>query len=303
MRINNCKKMMLFGMIVIALIIANSVYVSADILSNESAKAKEAIDNAIKAIEEMQARNISILRPNESLQKALQLYEAQLALEKSGRSAKYDLVIKYALEVVDIKEKAFKAYDELIVFEEFFNSTAKEIDLSAAYSKNQEILKSFKEERYEDTLKLIDEGYKLVSEIEASHTMVNLFYEAVSGRIKRFLINNWKNILVVLAVFTVVGIIFRKPINKIRIKLKLNDLMSQKKSIDRLIRNLQHKYFETKEISESEYHVKITKFKEMLRDVERQIFITKEEYMKYSKPAVSEKVHTKPSNKKRSKRK
>jgi len=45
---------------------------------------------------------------------------------------------------------------------------------------------SFDEERFEDTLELIDDGYNKISELESSQTAVNAVYSATSRTLKNF---------------------------------------------------------------------------------------------------------------------
>ena len=73
-------------------------------LSNESIQANKLINQAEKDITEMQLRNIPINRVNESYQDAVQLYAAQTALERTSKKADFDLVIRYATNVNDVKK-------------------------------------------------------------------------------------------------------------------------------------------------------------------------------------------------------
>jgi len=99
-------------------------------LSNESIQAKELINQAEEDILYMESRNIPIMRANESYQEAVQIYSAQLSLEREEKEADYKLVIKKAFEVSVIKEVAVKASDELQIFKESFEEAEKETNLS-----------------------------------------------------------------------------------------------------------------------------------------------------------------------------
>jgi len=46
---------------------------------------------------------------------------------------------------------------------------------------------------------------------------------------------------------------------------------------------MQEGYFKTKKLSESEYNIKLKKFKELIRDIDRQIMVLKEDMFKFEK--------------------
>jgi glucose-6-phosphate isomerase len=56
--------------------------------------------------------------------------------------------------------------------------------------------------------------------------------------------------------------------------------MTQKKALNTLIQNMQKSYFKTKKLSETEYTIKFIKFKELIRDIDRQIMVLKEDIFK-----------------------
>jgi hypothetical protein len=66
-------------------------------------------------------------------------------------------------------------------------------------------------------------------------------------------------------------------------RIKLNNIILRKKTINNLIKEMQTKYFKTKKISENEYNLKLKKFEEMLRDIERETMVLKEEIFKAKK--------------------
>jgi len=63
-------------------------------------------------------------------------------------------------------------------------------------------------------------------------------------------------------------------------RMKFNHLMTQKKALNTLIQNIQKSYFKTKKLSKTEYTIKLKKFKELIRDIDRQIMVLKEEMFK-----------------------
>ena len=252
-------------------------------LRNDSIQAKESLNQAEKDILEMTEKNIPINRVNETFQGALQLYEAQLALEQKRGNADYDLVIKYTSDINSIKEKAIQSNDELKIFKETFEEINKETNLSEMQEEYNAILQSFNEERFEDTLKLISQGYDQISEIQSSQTALNSFYNATSKTIKNFFINNWLKLLIIFSVAIVFILIFKTNLKKLKMRIKFNQLYTQKKAIDNLLKRMQKSYFKDRTMPESDYRTRIKKFKELIRDIDRQIMVLKEDLFKLNK--------------------
>ena len=252
-------------------------------LSNESIQAKEALNQAEKNIFEMIEINIPINRVNETYQEALQLYLAQLALEEKKGNVNYDLVIKYASDINSIKEKGIQSNDELKIFKETFEEISKETNLSEMEEEYNALLQSFDEERFEDTLKLINSGYDRISEIQSSQTALNSFYNATSKTIKNFFVNNWLKLLIIFSVALILLLIFKTNLKKLKMRIKFNNLHTQKKAINNLLENIQKDYFKTRKMSEADYKIRIKKFKELIRDIDRQIMVLKEDLFKLNK--------------------
>lgn len=66
-------------------------------------------------------------------------------------------------------------------------------------------------------------------------------------------------------------------------RVKLNNLIMQKKSINELIKEMQKNYFKSKTMSETEYKIKLNFYEEFIRDIERQIMMLREEMFKRDK--------------------
>ena len=264
-------------------------------LSNESINAQKAIEKAGNDIAEMQSKEIPILRVNESLTEAIQFYSGQVLLEENNKTGNYKLVMDNALKIEKIKEKAIKASDELKIFREAYENAKKENNLSSMESDYNEIELSFTEERFEDTLLLIDAAYNKISDLEASQTALKLFYDTTSRTLQQFFIDNWnsllsgkfyKSVYFYFFVFFILILIFWTTLKKLSVGSKMKHLMLQKATLNSLIKKMQYDYFKLKKISEIEYKVKTDRFKEMIRDIDRQIPLLKETLAKLDKEKI-----------------
>lgn len=260
-------------------------YVSA--YTNESVLAKQALEKAEENVLDMYSKGIPIKRVNESLQEAIQLYLAQIALEEKNKLGNYKLIFEYASQISSIKEISIKASDELKVFTEFYKEAKIQNNLSEMEKDYEKIISSFNEERFEETLSLIEEGYKKISEIQSKQTTLNLFYKTTSQSIKRFLFENWKALTTFFVLAVILLIIFKRQIRSFLIKNKIKNLILQKEAINSLIKDLQVRYFKSKTISETEYKVKVERFKEMIRDINREIPLLREELFKLNRKIYS----------------
>lgn len=249
-------------------------------LSNESIQAKESLNQAEKDISEMISRNISIRRVNESYQEALQIYSAQMALEEKASSADYKLIMKSTSEISSIKKTALESKDELEIFKKTFANAEKQANLSAMNDDYNQIIISFNEERFEDTLTLIKKGYDKISEIQSSQTAVNAVYLATSRTVKDFFIQNGLKIVIIGGIAFFLLLVFWSTLTKLRMRMKLNSLITQKNAIKGLIKEMQSSYFKTRKISQGEYNIKLKKYEELIRDIDRQVMVLKEEMFK-----------------------
>lgn len=255
------------------LVFTNSIYAIEFAVgdSNESVQASYLINDANLCVENMVARGIGINRVGEILNETLQAYSAQVALEVQGRTANYKNINDKMIEVCSIKENAFKAQDELFVFNDSYSKTSTQINLSGMDKEYDDVIKSFNEERFEDTISLIDTAYDKLSELQASQTALKMFYSATTRNLKQFFEENWKSLSIGIITFTILLIIFWRAIKRYVLKHKLNNLNLRRKSIEALIKKTQIAYFKTKIMSETEFRVKINTFKEMIRSIDAKI--------------------------------
>lgn len=265
-------------------------FIQAKELSNESKEAKGLLEKAETCFSEMEERGIPVNRANESLVQAKDLYDTKTKSEERGGEEDYSLVKKYAREVCEVKEVSFDADDQLGVFMTSYNETKEKTDLSELQGTLEELHSSYEDERFEETLELIDQAYAEMSDIEAQQTTVNLFYESTKDTLASFFEENWKGILITTGIVIASLIVFWRTLKQIRLRMKLRTLYSQKESLNHLIQELQRDYFKKAIVSEREFNIKMENYKKMIREIQRRI------------PSLKEEIH-KTESKKKSKKK
>jgi hypothetical protein len=261
------KQLIIIISLVLVITLTNFSYA----ISNESIQASGKLNQAEEAIKEMAELGISITRVNETYYGAKQIYEAQVALERIRKKTDYRLVIEYTNEITSIKKIAIQASDELKVFIEFHNESSGRADLSEMKEEYNLVITSFEDERFEETIELVKQGYDRISEIEASQTAINTFRATTSRTLKNFFKDNWIKLLIGLGVAIVLLLVFKTSIKIILIRRKKKFLKLRKATIQDLIKGIQKEYFKDTKISRLQYQTRLNKFEEMIRDINREL--------------------------------
>jgi len=248
-------------------------------ISEEAIKAKNSLIIVEQGLDELFNLGFNTIRYNDTLNLVKQTYDAQLALEKETGKSDYSLINQKIDELNELKQAAFISSDELTTLE------AEIVERS--FSKNEEVSnlldqakEAFNSERYEEIIRddgLADEIHKKMSELEAFDSKLKAFTEATSRSIFNFLKKNKWWVSSIIIILTVTTILTYDSIMLIWLKSQIKNLEIRKKSIQRLIAKTQRDYFEKGQISESAYKTRTKKYAELIRDINRQIPLLKEE--------------------------
>jgi len=248
----------------------------ASAISEEALNVNNSLALAEKDMEKMMNKGIPITRYNDTLILAKQIYEAQLFLENTSKNPDYSLIQKKIEELKEIKQNAFTASDELKTLGIMISQT-EGIDQAPVLEIYREAKNEFDSERYEECLELIDRTYEKISELEALQTKLKAFYEATSRGFINFIKEQWISLC-----FGISGSLFAFVFSYNRfmswvIKKNIENLEKRRESIKELIKKTQKAFFQDGSISESTYHIRIKKYAELIRDINRQIPLLKEE--------------------------
>lgn len=266
------KNALLFVLAAVLFLLFSTVSATSD----EAGRTRAALDSARRDMADMASHNLSTTRYGDTLSIAEQLYEAQLALETDGGEPNYILVKEKIDELAELKMLAYRTLDELAALETSLNQTSV-TDLGPALTLYAQARGEFEVERYEESLKRIDQAYAKISELEALQTKVKAFYEATSRTVANFLSENWRMIVGAIAVVAIVAILGYGWFTRLIIKRKIMDLELRKESVRGLMADAQKEFFERGETSEASYQIKMKKYGELLRDINRQIPLLNEE--------------------------
>lgn len=256
-------------------------------ISDAGISALNSIKSAEDIMREMQGKGFNVASINDTIEEALQLYQLQVQLENKNLTANYEFILKKIDYVSQTYDKAFTAKDELDILEKRINST-KGLNITDVIETYNSAKKEFYDERYDNSLELVDKAYNQLSEKEALSTYGSAIYNAITGGVANFFKKNWK---ILIASFFVIILLLYFTNNKRKLfflKKKISRLSSEKQVLLEMIKNAQLDYFEKKIIPEMTYHIKLKKFSELIRDIDRQVPLLVEDTLKLQKGALEQ---------------
>ncbi len=159
----------------------------------------------------------------------------------------------------------------------------KEADMAEAWEIFEKAKKEFEDERYELVSPYLEESYKKASELTATATKIKAVAEAARANLIYFFSANWKKLLLLLAFAVLILSFFYNRISCALTRRKINSLEIERSVIKKMIAELQRNYFSLGKVSEMDYEVRLARYTEMVRDIDRQIPLLMTEVEKKSK--------------------
>jgi hypothetical protein len=238
---------------------------------NETVKA---LNQSRIDLQEMIDAGLNILRVNDTLSEAEQLFTAQSALIKENGTPDFSLILERTAEITELREQAEKMNDELKALEERIKEIKGESEAFAIFNKAKE---EFADERYDNVAELVEDAYMKISEEQALQTRFRAIYEAGTKTVFDFFRRRWKGLTITIILISTIYLLFRKRVAIFLIDKKIENLNFEKNVLEKLIKKAQYEYFHLFKIPEELYHIRIEKFGELIRDIERQIPVLMEE--------------------------
>lgn len=265
--------------VLVIFVLLASIFSAISVFAQDAnATRKDAYDAIAKAKENMaimEKEGFGVVKVNDLIIEASSLYEAQVALEEKMGSADFSNIVKKANEAETIKTEAYEINDELDALESQLNEASKEQDMKEAINIFNRAKKEFADERYDKAKEAINDCYDKIIELQATFTKVKAVYEASTASIVGFFSTNYVT-LTIIAAFLIVGyFLFGKKIRRYFINKSIRKLELEKETLNELVRKSQDEYFTKKSLAESTYRIRITKFAELIRDINRRLPLLK----------------------------
>lgn len=278
---SNKKLIFTISILFMFIFILNSVIISAQETNatiNEEGAIK-CMEDSQAFIDELKNANFNVARLEDKLKQATSLFEAeQVKIEKNRN---YALVGEYCVEIEGLRDLAFVSRDELLALESFYQESitegmnSSELDILMNKVRNE-----IRDERYEKVEELVPGVYEAIIDLKSSYTALEILKRNTRNAFIRFFTENWQFKLIIFIILIVLFIIFKPRIHRAMIQNKINKLELRKKTIKNLIKKTQKGYFEGASIAEGTYNIRTKKFAEMVRDIDRQLPLLKEELMR-----------------------
>ena len=208
---------------------------------------------------------------------ARQWFDGQEAIELSGGRPKYDFALQKITEITDLEQNTYRVNDDLKALSERIGTADSGADLSATKSLVADAAQEFKDGRIDRAKTLISQAYDEVSKAEAQAVHSRTLGESARRTIENFLTDNWRTIAYVAAAAAVMFFLFQKQIRKVLVSARLNALIRERGVIGSMLKKLQMDYFEKKSVTELTYRVKTKKYGDIIRNINRQLPLLKEE--------------------------
>lgn len=272
------KKDLLFCLLVIFAFVLLTPFVFAeDINSTDKQKVIQCIYESRSLMNILENEQFSTLRIDNIIKEAETILQVQEALVKAGRNEDYSRIFFLCNEVSNLKILAFQLKDEIKVLRDFYGESSKGIDTEGIELLFLEIEKEMTNERYELVHGLIERTYSEIILAQSQATTLNVFYDVTTKGLKRFFIDRWKEFSIGAVAFILLILLLKKPVEKARLRRAIREIEIRRQSLKEMITENQDLYFNKGKISEESFTIKNKKLAEIIRDVDRQISILREQ--------------------------
>lgn len=249
----------IFPSIIIVLLMLSVIpYVNA---LGDKDSALESIQLAENEIQSMIEMGFGISYVNDTLSEAKLLYEQDYYMAAQSLAEK----------VTEIKETAIEI-DSLIdeVEEMIYETSLLGIDVSPAQETFNQAMNAFDIEDYTNSKSLLTQSINKLDELESEAALQKALQKTWYSELYSYLAVYWIPLLVVIIIIlsTVFGIYFSKK--KAMLGKELKKLENEKKSLEKLIEDLQTRYFKNSLIGKSEYERLKNQYRKSIVDIERQ---------------------------------
>ncbi|MBI5355342.1 MAG: hypothetical protein HZB68_02695, partial [Candidatus Aenigmarchaeota archaeon] len=188
-------------------------------------------------------------------------------------------------DVHHLRDMAFEARDQQVAFQKKLAQVEGDANITEAMAIYGEARKEFYDERYGDSIKLIDKAHERLSESQSASTRLKALYESASVGLVALIYNNLLLIAAFAATAAAAGPVAWKKIRINALSSEIENLKIERGILEGLVKEIQTDYFEKMTLPENTYYLRLRKFTEMIRDIDSRLPLVKEELDKESKRA------------------
>ena len=211
---------------------------------------------------------------------ARQWFDGQEAIELSGGRPNYAFSQQKIAEITDLEQSTYQVNDDLKALAIRIAGADSGADLNATKSLVADAAQEFKDGRIDRAKTLITQAYDEVTTAESQAVHSRTLGESARRTVENFLIDNWKTMAYIAAAAIAIFFLFQKQIRRMLLATRLKSLMRERGVIESMLKMLQKDYFEKKSVTELTYRVKTKKYGDIIRNINRQLPLLKEELKK-----------------------
>lgn len=214
------------------------------------------------------------------LEIAWQWFDGQTALERSGGKPDYSFAVQKVSEIEAIEQSSFALNDELKALGKRIDGADPNADLTETRKLLGEAKAEFSDGRLDNAKALINRAYEEVSSAEADAVHSRTMVESTRRNIETFLSENWKTMLAAIAGALIFFFLFQRHIRRFLANARLKSLIREREVVESMLKALQKDYFGKKSVTELTYHIKTKQYGDVIRNINRQLPLVKEEIKK-----------------------
>ncbi|MFA6214034.1 MAG: hypothetical protein WC717_02035 [Candidatus Micrarchaeia archaeon] len=232
---------------------------------------------ANESVGRMRAAGLPTSRAGDLLDIGWQWFDGQTAVELSGGKPEYAFAQQKADEIKGIERGSFAVSDDLEVLAGRIGSADSDANLSATRALVDEARQEFRDGRLDEAKALINSAYEELTGAEAQAVHSRTMLESARKNIESFMAENWKTILAAAAGLLVLFFLFQKQIRRFLAGSRLKALLREREVVQSMLKALQKDYFGKKSVNDLTYHVKSKQYGDVIRNINRQLPLLKEE--------------------------
>ncbi|MCX6772223.1 MAG: hypothetical protein NTV88_00425 [Candidatus Micrarchaeota archaeon] len=248
--------------------------------SSQYYSALAGLQEANQSVQNMKNAGLPYAQSQDLYTSALQSFYGQAALETQKEKADYGFALSNTAQIKNIALQATGVSDELKALDTRLAGVAPEINITAANADAAAAHKEFTDGRFAEAKPLINSAYDKAVQAEAEATRSKALLESTRRTLEVFLQDNWQTIAAVVAAAAIIFFIFQKQIRRFTINAKISALTAERGVLEGMIKGLQKDYFEDGKINELSFHIKTKKYGDLIRNINRQLPLLKEELKK-----------------------